>query len=108
MNDVLTFVKQTVTSDEYGDPVITETERTIFCREDSVGQQEFYQAHAVGLKPEIKLVIADYLDYKGEQLVRYAPKGQTDPELFRVLRTYRSGQELELVVYREVNPNGST
>lgn len=108
MNDVLTFVKQTVTVDEYGDPVITETERTIFCREVSVGQKEFYQAHAVGLQPELKLVIADYLDYHGERLLYYVPRGQTEPELFRVLRTYRTGQELELVVYREVNPDVGT
>jgi hypothetical protein len=104
VSDVLTFIKQVHGSDEYGDPVITETERTIFCREVSVGQAEFYQAHAVGLKPEIKLVIADYLDYEGEQLLYYVPKGMTEPELFRILRTYRTGQELELVCYREVNP----
>ena len=103
MSEILTFIKQTHGSDEYGDPVITETERVCFCREASIGQKEFYQAHAVGLKPEIKLVIADYLDYQGEQFLRYAPKGQTDPELFRVLRIYRTGQELELVCYREVN-----
>ena len=108
MSDILTFIKQTHGSDEYGDPVITETKRVCFCREASIGQKEFYQAHAVGLKPEIKLVIADYLDYQGEQLLYYVPRGQTDPQLFRVLRTYRTGQELELVVYREVNPNGST
>jgi hypothetical protein len=103
MSEVLTLIKRSVTSDEYGDPVVAETERTLFCREASVGQREFYQAHAVGLKPEIKLVIADYLDYHGEQLLYYVPMGQTEPELFRVLRTYRTGQELELVCYREVN-----
>lgn len=104
MDEVLTFVKQSVTNDEYGDPVTKETERQVFCREASVGQTEFYQAHAVGLKPELKLVIADYLDYQGEQLLRYTPKGQAQPELFRVLRTYRTGMELELVCYREVIP----
>lgn len=103
MNEILTLIQQTHGVDDYGDPVITETERTLFCREASVGQREFYQAHAVGLKPEIKLVIADYLDYHGEQLLYYVPKGMTEPELFRVLRTYRTGQELELVCYREVN-----
>ena len=104
MNEVLTFVKQTHGVDEYGDPTVTETERTVFCREASIGQKEFYQAHAVGLQPEIKLVIADYLDYQGEQLLYYVPKGMDEPQLFRILRTYRTGQELELVCYREVNP----
>lgn len=104
MNEILTLIHQTRSVDDYGDPVITETERTLFCREASIGQKEFYQAHAVGLKPEIKLVLADYLDYQGEQLLLYAPKGQTTPELYRILRTYRNDQELELVCYREVNP----
>lgn len=104
MNDILYLIQQTQTVDEYGDPVTNETSREVFCREASVGQSEFYQAHATGLKPEIKLVLADYLDYDGEQLLRYAPKGKTDPELYRILRTYRTGQELELVCYREVNP----
>ena len=103
MNEVLTFIKQSVETDEYGDPVTDGVERTVLCREASIGQTEFYQAQGVGLKPEIKLVIADYLDYQGERLLRYTPTGQTDPEIFRVLRTYRIGQELEIVCYREVN-----
>lgn len=104
MNDVLTFIQRTQSTDEYGDPVIQETTRDVFCREASVGQSEFYQAHATGLKPEIKLILADYLDYNGEQLLRYTPRGQAEPQLYRVLRTYRTGLELELTCYREVNP----
>ena len=103
MNEVLTLIQQTQGVDEYGDPAIIETERILFCREASIGQKEFYQAHGVGLKPEIKLVIADYLDYQGEQQLLYVPKGQMEPQLYRVLRTYRTGQELELICYREVN-----
>lgn len=98
MNDILTLIQQTQGVDEYGDPTRTETRRDVFCRKASIGQKEFYQAHAVGLQPELKLVLADYLDYEGEQLVEY------DGQTFRVLRTYRTGLELELVVYREVNP----
>lgn len=104
MDEVLKLIATTNGTDEYGDPVLTETVREVLCREASVGQTEFYQAHANGLKPEIKLVLDDYLDYEGEQLVRYTPLGQTEEQLFRILRTYRVGQELELVCYREVNP----
>ena len=98
MSDILTLIQRTQGVDEYGDPTITETRRDIFCRKASIGQSEFYQAHATGLKPELKLVIADYLDYTNETLVEY------DGQLYRVLRTYRTGKELELTVYREVNP----
>lgn len=104
MDEIMTLIQQTRDTDEYGDPVITETRQVVLCREASIGQSEFYQAHATGLKPEIKLVIADYLDYHNEQLLLYTPLGQTEEQLFRVLRTYRTGQELELVCYREVNP----
>lgn len=107
MSEILTLIHRTQGVDEYGDPVLTETTREVFCREASIGQKEFYQAHAVGLQPEIKLVLADYLDYDGEQHARYTPKGQSEEQLYRVLRTYRAGLELELVCYREVNPNGS-
>lgn len=99
MIDVITLIEQTRGVDDYGDPVITESARDVFARLGSIGQQEFYQAHAVGLKPEIKFVLTDYLDYEGEDLVQY--EGQR----YRVLRTFRKGQELEITVYQEVNPD---
>lgn len=98
MNDVITLIQQIRSVDDYGDPVITETTRDVFAKLGSIGQKEFYQAHAVGLQPEIKFVLADYLDYDGEELVQH------NDQRYRVLRTYRKGQELEITVYREVNP----
>lgn len=98
MNEVISLIQQTHGVDDYGDPVITETARDVFAKLGSIGQKEFYQAHAVGLQPEVKFVLSDYLDYEGEDLVQY------ENQRYRVLRTYRKGQELELTVYREVNP----
>ena len=98
MNEILTLISVVNGVDEYGDPTTMETPREVFCRLASIGQKEFYQAQAVGLQPELKFVLADYLDYSGETLVEY------DGQRYRVLRTYRDGLELELVVYREVNP----
>ncbi len=97
MNSILTLVQQTTGVDAYGDPTLTETTRDVFCGFRSIGQKEFYQAQAVGLQPELKFVLADYLDYNNETQVVY--NGQR----YRVLRTFRTGQELELVCYREVN-----
>lgn len=102
MNDVITLIQQTRGVDVYGDPTIEESTRDVFARLGSIGQQEFYQAHAAGLKPEIKFVLADHLDYEGENLVLY--EGQR----YRVLRTFRKGQELEITVYQEVNPGERT
>lgn len=81
MNEVITLIK--------GD-----TRRDVFCRLQSIGQSEFYGASARDFYPEKKFVLADYLDYDDEQLIEH------DGRRFRVLRTYRVGQELELTVTR--------
>ena len=81
MNEVLTLIK--------GD-----TSRYVFCRLASIGMKEFYEANARDFFPEVKFILADYLDYDNEQLVEH--NGQR----YRVLRTYRTGQELEIVVER--------
>lgn len=92
MNDILTLVGRTYAADGY--TVKDETRREIFCRVASVGQQEFYQAQATELRPELKFIIADYLDYGGECLCIHA--GQW----YRVIRTYRKGVELEITVQK--------
>lgn len=81
MNEVLTLIKGDVSRD-------------VFCRLASIGMKEFYEANARDFFPEVKFILADYLDYNNEQLVEH--NGQR----YRVLRTYRAGQELEIVVER--------
>lgn len=98
MNDIIFLISTAQSVDEYGDPVITEAKRRVFCRAASIGQKEFYQAHATGLKPEVKFCLADYLEYRQEKIVEYGGNR------YHVLRTYRDGQELELTCYAEVNP----
>lgn len=98
MTDIITLIGQTRGVDEYGDPVLAESSRTVFCEVASVGQKEFYQAHAVGLQPELKFILADYLDYEGERYAVYAGTR------YSVLRTYRKGLQLELTCTRQLNP----
>lgn len=97
LTDVLTLVSQNRSVDDYGDPVIIETSRDVFCETASIGQKEFYQAAGVGLQPEIKFILADYLDYANELYVVH------EGIRYKVLRTYRNGLRLELTCYREVN-----
>lgn len=87
MNEVITLIKRTPGSDDT-------TKRVVLCGLRSIGQAEFYQANAVDIHPEGKFILADYLDYDGETLVDWNGKR------YRVLRTYRTGQELELTVVR--------
>ena len=80
MNEILNLIQKD------GSP------REVFCGLRSVSRTEFYQAEATGYKPELVFVLADYLDYNEETLADY--NGQR----YRVIRTYRTGQELELIV----------
>ena len=87
MNELVTLIKRTPGTDDI-------TKRDVLCGLLSIGQTEFYQANAQDIHPEAKFVLADYLDYEGETLLDH------NGERYRVLRTYRKGQELEIVVVR--------
>ena len=100
-DSVITLMKETNTINEYGDTVQTFAERTVFAEVKSIGQSEFYQAEAVGLKPEIKFVIADFADYQNEKQLKYTPFGGTE-EIYIVLRTYRNKINLEIVCARGI------
>lgn len=92
MSEVLTLVKRNY--DDDGCTLLEEVTHEVFMRLASVGQSEFYQAQATDLKPELKFVLEDYLDYEGEYLCVY------EGTWYRVIRTYRKGQELEVIVQR--------
>lgn len=86
-----------VTVDDVGDRVETETFTEIFCNELSIGQTEFYQAQANGLKAEIKLEINRF-EYANETKVKY------NDVIYKVLRTYSKGEDvLEITLGGNVN-----
>jgi hypothetical protein len=89
VNELLTLIKR-----EWQDDERVETTREVFCRLASIGYREFYQASATEYHPEAKFILADYLEYNGETLAKY------NGILYRIIRTYRTGQEIELVVER--------
>ncbi len=88
MTDVLTLLSETYRP------------RDVFCEVRSIGMREFYQANATDFHPELKFVLADYLDYNGETLAIY------DGDLYRILRTYRTGIELELTAEKAPAEDG--
>ena len=97
MNELIKLITVTGSIDEYGDQAPTETSVERLAEVKSIGQSEFYQANASGLKPEIKFVIADYLDYDGQKTVEYGGIR------YRVLRTFQTGKSLEITCYTAVN-----
>lgn len=102
-NEVITLVAETQGVDEYGDITTQESERKVFARLESITQSEFYQASAVGIKPELKFVLSDYLDYQNEEILRYQSFNSNTEETFKIIRTYRKGNSLELVCKRGVD-----
>lgn len=97
MNDVITLISYTEEVDSCGDMVRTASERNVFADVASIGTKEFYQAAAVGMQPEIKFIIADYLDYRCEKDLAW------NGEQYRVLRTYRKDNRLEIIAYKEAH-----
>lgn len=98
-NNILEFVNIAPSDsvfDKYGDPVMVENKRPVFCKELSVGMSEFYQAQTLFYKPEIKFEIADYMDYQKEQFVDY------EGLRYKILRTYRRNNALEIICYEGV------
>ena len=66
--------------------------REVFAKQNSIGMTEFYQAAATDYRPELKFTLTDYLDYNGETFAKY------DGTLYRIMRTYRAGQAIELTL----------
>ena len=89
-NDVITLVGYTEEVEPSGNIKRTETTSDVFAQVRSIGQSEFYQAAASGLKPTIKFVIADYWDYDDQKELIY------NDVRYNVLRTYRTGNALEI------------
>ena len=95
MNEVAVLIKR-----EYNGATRVETKREVFCGFRSIGMKEFYSANSTDYRPELKLVLADYLDYNGETLADY------NGTRYRILRTYRTDQELELTLERAPDEDG--
>ena len=74
--------------------------RDVFCNVRSIGMKEFYQANATDFHPEVKFVLPDYLDYAGETMAIH------DGQLYRIVRTYRNGIELELTAEKAPAEDG--
>ena len=104
-NEIIYLVSKVETEkvDEYGDAVIEEKLARRFAKLNSIGQSEFYQAQTAGHKPEMKLELADYLDYDNQEEVIF------NNVRYKVLRTYRTvSNSIELTLYGGVRDVSAT
>ena len=72
-----------------GDAIPGSARTDVIARIRSVGQSEFYQAQALGQKPEVKAVIWA-VEYGGQRQI------EIDGRLYRVNRTFQDGDRMEL------------
>lgn len=91
-NDVIFLIRENKIVDDYGDTIVERVKTPIFAEVRSIGMRETYEAMALGLKPELTFVLADYYDYNEEEFIEYAET------VYRVIRTYRKSHKLEIVV----------
>lgn len=76
----------TATYDEYGNEVITYTDKDVYVQPRGVFNSEFYNAAQAGLHPSVTFVVTNKADYSGEKLVEW------EGQLYNVIRVDWSAQ----------------
>jgi hypothetical protein len=95
--DIAYLISEEETTNDMGDTILTPTERLVYVDTKSVRQSEFYQAQAVGLRPEymFEMRLADYQD---EPKIKYAEK------TYQIIRTFEKNNDfMELICQGVVN-----
>lgn len=107
MDDVIKLVSISYTKDSYGNQKPVRTEREVFCKVQSVGRSEFYQAAQTDLHPSYVFVLSHYMDYLGETEILYKDWTGTEKN-YVVMRTYRPQDSdiLEITAEEVVGRNG--
>lgn len=95
MSDILILLSETITTDTYGNEVVTEQGKQIYCDVDSISQSEFFAAADTELNPQYKFTVF-FGDYNGEDTVKY------NGTRYAIYRTYRTGDDLELYAERKI------
>lgn len=87
MDAVCKLISKTITTDETGFPIATETEYETFCSVESVSRSEFYNAGKAGITPDYKIVV-NAVEYDGQPEVEY------EGERYAIYRTYRTNEDM--------------
>lgn len=101
MDDVIKLITITYVPDEYGNQIETRTERSVFCKVNSVGRTEYYDAAQNDLHPSYVFSLSHYKDYLGEKEIAYTD-WSGDEKVYTVTRTYRTGDRLDITVEEKV------
>lgn len=94
-NEIIYLLSTKNGKNDVGDRLEVLEKKMRFAKIKSIGQNEFYQAQAQDLKPEIKFALADVLDYEGQKEIVY------NNFRYKVLRTFKNENtnEIEITCY---------
>lgn len=85
--EVVTLISTTSATNAAGTSITTPTSRDVFANKKSIGRNEFYQAAATGLKPQLMFEIRA-IDFSDEQTLGYNGKS------YVIIRTYTKNDEI--------------
>lgn len=94
--DVGYLEKEIKAPDELHRPKKTYTEQKVFFDKKSIGFTEFYQAQAVGLKPEIKVEVKCVVS---DDITHF----KFNDKMYRIIRMYPKEESTELVLTSNLN-----
>ena len=86
MDVVIKLISQTLTADELGYPIASETFYETFAKVRSVTQTEFFSAGKNGITPDFSFVVND-AEYHGQRLLEYEGKR------YGIYRTYQPNND---------------
>ncbi len=95
-NEIVELGKVKISNDDIGNQKKTYNFREVFADIRSISQNEFYTAAQSGFKPIFKVVLADYLDYDNEEVIKYNNK------IYSIIRVYRNNLEIELTITQKI------
>lgn len=99
---IIYLITETKSENELGDIIIEKNYRKTYAAKKSIGQNEFYQAAATGLRPEVTFIIWTR-EYKGEQFLKFGDKE------YSIIRTFEpNSEEIELKCQGVVNRANTT
>ncbi|WP_062513945.1 phage head closure protein [Halobacillus sp. KGW1] len=94
-NEVIYLIGSTVEYDELGNPVETSIERKVYANQLGVGQEEFYNALAQGLKPSKQFEVYSF-EYDEEDRIKF------EGVIYQVTRTQQKGDKVRLTCEKDV------
>ncbi len=99
-NDVIYLLSQSVTYDEYKNPIVEDIERKVYANKMRVTTSERYEAGTQGLKPSKRFEIYSF-EYKGESALKLSQ--DENAPTYNIIDVDERGEHVQLVCEKDVS-----